>query len=220
MARHALYVFDAYGTLFDVHSAVGRYRGEIGPQADRLSDLWRTKQLEYTWVRTLTGAYRDFQALTEEALDYAAARCGAGLSPALRDSLLRAYETLEGFPDVRTTLAALKQGGARTAILSNGTPAMLEAATTSAGICDWLDATLSVDALRRYKTVPEVYEMVTRQFGVRRDEVSFQSSNRWDIAGATAFGFHTVWINRGGLPDEYADLPPSEVLPSLAGLAT
>lgn len=214
-----LYVFDAYGTLFDVHSAVGRHRNEIGPLADRLSEMWRSKQLEYTWIRTLTGTYRDFGALTAEALDYAAQRCG-GIAPACREALLAAYETLDAFPDVRPTLANLKARGARTAILSNGTPDMLAAAVASAGIGDLLDATLSVDHLRRYKTVPEVYAMATDHFHVAPGKVSFQSSNRWDIAGAVHFGFHGVWINRGELPDEYPDMAPAGILTSLLGLGS
>jgi 2-haloacid dehalogenase len=215
---HPLYVFDAYGTLFDVHSAVARHRVDVGPQADRLSEVWRAKQLEYTWIRTLSGAYRDFHALTGEALDYAAARCGVALSSGLRAALMSAYETLDAFADVRPCLTAIRASGARTAILSNGTPAMLASANGSAGIADLLDASLSIDGLRRFKTVPEVYALVTEHFGLGPESVSFQSSNRWDVAGAARFGFRAVWINRSGLPDEYRDMPPALVLPSLDGL--
>ena len=220
MASHQLYVFDAYGTLFDVHSAVARHRTEIGPLADRLSELWRGKQLEYTWVRTLIGGvYRDFRDLTGQALDHSAARCGLTLSPALRARLMAAYETLDAFGDVVPCLQALRAAGARTAILSNGTPGMLTSALASAGITDLMDASLSIDGLRRYKTVPEVYALVTDHFGVEPAAVSFQSSNRWDVAGAQRFGFHAVWINRTGQPEEYLDMPPARVLPSLDGLA-
>ena len=220
MASHSLYVFDAYGTLFDVHSAVARHRDEIGPLADRLSELWRGKQLEYTWIRTLIGGvYRDFHDLTGEALDHSAARCGVTLSPALRDRLMSAYETLDAFADVVGCLEALRAAGARTAILSNGTPSMLASALASAGIAHLMDASLSIDSLRRYKTVPEVYALVTEYFGVEPSAVSFQSSNRWDVAGAARFGFRAVWINRTGQPDEYTDMPPARVLPSLEGLA-
>lgn len=217
MTAHPVYAFDAYGTLFDVHAAVGRHRAEIGPQADRLSEIWRAKQLEYTWVRTHMGAYRDFRALTAEALDFAAARCG-GITPPARSALLDAYERLDAYADVKPALMALKTAGVKTAILSNGTPAMLESAMEAAGIAGLIDACLSVDALRAFKAVPAVYELVTRRFGCLPGEVSFQSSNRWDIAGAVKFGFDGVWINRTGQPDEYADLAPSRVLPGLAGL--
>ena len=213
----SVYVFDAYGTLFDVHSAVTRHRDRIGGAAERLSDLWRTKQLEYTWVRALSGAYADFAALTEQALDFAAARCG-GLDPNLRADLLDAYRRLDAYPDVRPALTALRAKGARLAILSNGTPAMLETAVGSAGLDGLFEHVLSVDALRTYKTHADVYRLVDARFGVAREEVSFQSSNRWDIAGAARFGFATVWINRTGQPDEYRDLPPGRVLSSLAGL--
>ena len=217
----SVYVFDAYGTLFDVHSAVARHRDRIGDRigdAERLSDLWRTKQLEYTWVRALAGAYADFAALTEQALDFAAARSG-GLDPDLRADLLDAYARLDAYPDVRPALTALRDAGARLGILSNGTPAMLETAVESAGLDGLFEHVLSVDALRTYKTAPEVYRLVESQFGVARDEVSFQSSNRWDIAGAARFGFATVWINRTGQPDEYRDFAPDRVLDSLVGLS-
>jgi 2-haloacid dehalogenase len=212
-----VYVFDAYGTLFDVHSAVARHAGEIGPEAARLSDLWRTKQLEYTWVRSLAGRYRDFEALTHDALDYAAARCG-GLSPALRDKLLAAYAVLDAYPDAAVILDALRARGARTAILSNGTPAMLDRAVNSAGLAARLDAVLSVDGLNIYKTAPGPYALIGDRFGTAPAQVCFLSSNRWDIAGATAFGLRCVWVNRLGLPDEYSELAPAAVVGSLDGL--
>lgn len=211
-------VFDAYGTLFDVHAAVARHAQEIGPQAERLSELWRVKQLEYCWVRSLAGAYRDFAELTRDALFYAAARCG-GLNPALLGRLLAAYETLDAYPDARPALAALKAKGAALAILSNGSPAMLGRAVEAAGLSDLLDATISVDEIGVYKTAPQVYALATARFGVAPDEVSFQSSNRWDIAGAARFGFRTVWVNRTGLPDEYRDLPPDRIVRGLDELA-
>ena len=213
-----LYAFDAYGTLFDVHSAVARHAQEIGPQAERLSELWRAKQLEYCWVRSLAGAYRDFAELTRDALFFAAARCG-GLSPALLGRLLAAYEALDAFADVRPALVALKARGAALAILSNGSPAMLARAVEAAGLADLLDATISVDEIGLYKTAPQVYALAGARFGLQPAEVSFQSSNRWDIAGAARFGFRTVWVNRTGAPDEYRDLPPDRIVGGLDELA-
>jgi 2-haloacid dehalogenase len=213
----AIYVFDAYGTLFDVHSAVGRHRDLVGPQADRLSELWRTKQLEYTWVRSLMGAHRDFWTLTAEALDHAAARVG-GISGEARVALLDAYRTLSAYRDVRPALERLKGQGARTAILSNGTPQMLEDAVIAAGLHDVLDDVLSIEAVHIFKTDPRTYGQMTRRFDCNRADISFQSSNRWDIAGAVQFGCVGVWINRTGQPDEYGDLAPSRVLPDLSGL--
>jgi 2-haloacid dehalogenase len=212
-----LYVFDAYGTLFDVHSAVARHREAIGPQADRLSEIWRIKQLEYTWVRSLADVYRDFEVLTAEALDVAAALCG-GIAPELRTSLLDAYRHLDAFPDVPPALDALRARGVKTAILSNGTPDMLAAAVESAGLESRFDAVLSVDPLGIYKTARDAYRLVEKRFGIGPEETSFQSSNRWDIAGARAFGLRCVWINRTGQPDEYADLAPAAVLKTLDGL--
>ena len=217
MTAQTLYIFDAYGTLFDVHSAVARHRALVGAEADRLSEIWRTKQLEYTWTRSLMGAHRDFWALTEDALDFAAARCG-GLSSEARAKLLSAYETLDAFADVAPTLAALKARGARLAILSNGTPAMLDSAVRSAGLADLLEPSISVEEVGVFKTDFRVYERVGARFGVAPDAVSFQSSNRWDIAGAAKFGFRAVWINRSKAPDEYRDMPPAAVLDGLAGL--
>lgn len=212
-----LYAFDAYGTLFDVHSATAALRERIGPQADRLSEIWRSKQLEYTWVRTLAGAYQDFAALTEQALDFAIARCG-GLAGDVRSDLLKSYETLSAFDDVRPALAGLRQAGAKVVILSNGTPAMLASAVAAAGIGDLIDRIISVDPLRRYKTAADVYALAAAPDNPAACNVSFQSSNRWDIAGAKKFGFRTVWVNRTSQPDEYQDLPADHVIGSLSQL--
>ncbi|MYZ48392.1 haloacid dehalogenase type II [Propylenella binzhouense] len=212
----AVYLFDAYGTLFDVHSAVRRHAGGIGAEAERLSALWRAKQLEYSWVRSLMGRYRDFWALTEEALDYALASCGVDAS--FRPGLLDAYRSLDCYPEVPAVLDTLRRRGARLAILSNGSPDMLQAALRASGLADLFDAVLSADEAQCYKTGAAVYELATTRFRLYPEAISFQSSNRWDVAGATAFGFRTIWINRSGAPDEYPDLPPSATLASLSGL--
>jgi 2-haloacid dehalogenase len=214
---HSIFVFDAYGTLFDVHSAVARHRDAIGAQADRLSAIWRTKQLEYTWVRSLMGAYRDFETVTAEALDFAATSCG-GIDPPVREGLLQAYQQLEAFADVRPTLQALRKNGARTAILSNGTPKMLATACAAAELTDLFDAVLSVEAVQIFKTHRRVYDLVGAHFHCPNKEVSFQSSNRWDVAGAARYGFHSVWINRSLQPDEYFDHRPTRIIASLAHL--
>ena len=159
-----------------------------GPDADRFSDIWRTKQLEYTWTLTLAGHYADFWTLTERALDYAFARVPT-VDRALRPRLLDAYLELDAFPDARPALAELKARGARLAILSNGSPRMLEAIVAASGLTGLLDAVLSVDVLRLYKPRPEVYALVTRHFGVKAQDIAFVSSNRWDVMGAASFGF-------------------------------
>ncbi|MCI5073570.1 haloacid dehalogenase type II [Oricola sp.] len=211
------FVFDAYGTLFDVHAAVRRHADTLGPDGQRLSELWRTKQLEYSWVRTMMGSYTDFWRLTEEALDFALAVMPQ-IDPSCRDTLLEAYWRLDCYPEVPEVLARLRDRGARTAILSNGSSDMIAAAVDSAGIGDLFDAVLSVDAVKIFKTAPEVYQMVTDTFDIQPAEVSFQSSNRWDIAGAHRFGFHTVWINRAGLPNEYLNYGPASEVSDLTAL--
>jgi 2-haloacid dehalogenase len=214
---HPAYVFDAYGTLFDVHAAVRRHAREIGPDGQLLSDIWRAKQLEYSWVRTLMGSYRDFWELTEQALDFAFRKVPSA-DLGLRQKLLDAYWRLDCYPEVPAVLKALKVAGARIAILSNGSPAMLESAVRSAALENAVDDIFSVDAIKRFKTDPGVYDLVTTAWRLYPNAVSFQSSNRWDVAGAARFGFRTVWINRTGQPDEYADHSPSLILPSLEGL--
>lgn len=208
------FVFDAYGTLFDVHAAIGRHRAAAGPDADRFSDLWRGKQLEYTWTLTLAGRYLDFWTLTERALDFAFARFPS-VDKALKPKLLDAYLTLDAFPDARAVLRDLEARGETTAILSNGTPKMLAAAVAAAGI--ELDAVLSVDGIRIYKPRPEAYALVTNHFTLAPTDIVFVSSNRWDVMGAAAFGFRTAWINRARMPEEY-EPAPAAVLADLGGL--
>ena len=214
---HKVYVFDAYGTLFDVHSAIARHAGAIGPEAARLSETWRIKQIEYTWNYALMGRWRDFRDLTAAALDAAAAMHG-GLPGGMRDQLIAAYEELDAYPDVAPTLTALRARGAKTAILSNGSRDMLANGTRAAGLDDLLDAVISVDEVRIFKTSPAVYALVEARFGVKPPEAAFQSSNRWDVAGAKAFGFHVNWVNRTGKPDEYLDLAPDRVIETLDAL--
>ena len=212
------FVFDAYGTLFNVHAAISRNREAIGAQADAFSALWRSKQLEYTWTNTLAGRYEDFWTLTQAALDFCFASMPS-VDSTLRPRLLDAYMTLDPFPDAQSTLRVLKERGERTAILSNGSPAMLDAAVRAARVGELLDAVLSVDTLRIYKPRPEVYALVTQAFACKPADVVFVSSNRWDVMGAASFGFRTAWVNRVGLPDEYTGPPPPTVLSDLAALA-
>jgi 2-haloacid dehalogenase len=210
-------VFDAYGTLFDVHAAVMAHAARIGPDAAALSQMWRAKQLEYSWVRSLIGRYRDFWSLTEEALDHALARHPA-VDKGLRPDLLDAYRSLAAYPEVPAVLAGLRARGLKTAILSNGSPEMLASAVASAGVGELLHAVISVHALRHFKPPPAAYAPVEAELGVTPSQVLFVSSNRWDVAGAQAFGFACAWVNRAGLPNEYDDMPPGIVLSDLNGL--
>jgi 2-haloacid dehalogenase len=215
--RPRVVVFDAYGTLFDVHSAVMRHEAAIGPQARALSALWRAKQLEYSWVLSLVGDYRDFWQLTQEALDHALAAFPA-VDTGLRPDLLGAYRVLDAYPEARGVLERLRAAGFATAILSNGEPAMLADAAASSGLGAALDAILSVESVRVFKTAPAAYRLVTSHFGCAAGEVLFVSSNRWDVAGAAAFGFTPLWINRAGNPPEYPGLEPVATLPDLTGV--
>ncbi len=209
-------VFDAYGTLFDVHSAVGRLRPQIGAQADELSQLWRTKQLEYSWLRALMGRHADFWQVTGDALDYALARTGVGAS--VREPLMRAYLTLEAYPEVADVLRRLRAAGLKLAILSNGEPAMLAAAVDNAGIGALLDAVLSVEEVGVYKPDPRVYRLAVDRLSLRPDQVAFQSSNAWDVHGAASFGLRPVWINRFGAPAERLPGAAEHALRDLSGL--
>ena len=211
------FVFDAYGTLFDFHAAVSRHNAAAGPDATAFSELWRQKQIEYTWTHTLAGRYEEFWTLTQRALDYCFERFPS-VDRTLRGDLLDAYLNLDAFPDALFVLRELKARGERTAILTNGSPAMVGSAVQAAGLGAVLDDVLSVDTVRMFKPRPEVYALVTREFNCPADQVAFVSSNRWDAFGATAFGFRTVWINRGRAPDEYPGFPPAAVASDLTAL--
>jgi 2-haloacid dehalogenase len=209
-------VFDAYGTLFDVHSAVGRLRPQIGTHADALSQLWRTKQLEYSWLRALMGRHADFWQVTGEALDYALAR--AEVDASVREPLMQAYLTLEAYPEVGDVLRRLRAAGLKLAILSNGEPAMLAAAVENAGIGALLNAVISVEEAGVYKPDPRVYRLAVDRLAVRADQIAFQSSNAWDVNGAACFGLRPVWINRFGAPAERLPGEAEHKLRDLSGL--
>ena len=194
-------VFDAYGTLFDVHAPAAALAAELGENAPAISAQWRTKQLEYTWLRSLMGRYADFSQVTADALDYALEANGLSGSP-VREKLLTLYTSLAAYPDAAPCLTALKNAGARTGILSNGSPSMLAAAVTSAKLGAFLDCILSVDAVRIYKPSPAVYPLACTAFGAEPDEIAFVSANGWDCAGAAAFGFRVIHVNRFDQVDE------------------
>ncbi|WP_158045093.1 haloacid dehalogenase type II [Skermanella pratensis] len=188
-------VFDAYGTLLDVRSATGRLAGEMGDKADRVGTVWRTRQLEYTWLLSLMGEHRDFWQVTGDALDFALD--AAGLDDAgLKHRLMERYLSLDCYADVAPVLSELRLAGLKTAILSNGTPGMLAAGVESAGIADGLDAVLSVEEVGVYKPHPSVYQLACDRLGLARERICFVSSNGWDVAGAAHFGFQAVWLNR------------------------
>jgi 2-haloacid dehalogenase len=215
-------IFDAYGTLFDVAAAARIAASEPGAEAwathwpDLAAD-WRRKQLEYTWIRAAAGAHADFWHVTQDGLDWAMARQGL-CDPALRTRLLALYRELAAFPEVPGTLAALRAAGQRCAILSNGSPSMLEAAIRSAGIDDLIEAALSVEEVGVFKPDARVYALVEARLGVRPSETLFVSSNGWDACAGAAFGFVAVWVNREGAPIDRLHGKPAHVLPDLTGL--
>ncbi|MGO9986726.1 MAG: haloacid dehalogenase type II [Rhodomicrobium sp.] len=208
-------VFDAYGTLFDVHAPAAALASELGERGPAISAQWRAKQLEYTWLRSLMGRYADFAQVTADALDTVLAANGLSASP-VRDKLLTLYTSLAAYPDAAPCLQALKSAGARTGILSNGSHAMLAAAVTSAKLGGLLDYVLSVDPVRIYKPSPKVYDLAPNAFGVEPGQIAFVSANGWDCAGAAAFGFRVIHVNRFNQPDERLGAPPEAHVLSLS----
>ena len=212
-------VFDAYGTLFDVAAAARQAASEpefphLQDSWTKLADHWRLKQLQYTWLRAITQAHCDFWQVTQEGLDWAL-EASALEDPELRERLLQLYWELSAYPEVPDMLATLKSRGLQTAILSNGSPDMLNGAVESAGIEEVLDDVLSVESVGIFKPDASVYELVTKRFNCARDDVLFVSSNGWDAAGSTGFGFRTVWVNRAGEPMDRLPWTPHHVLSDL-----
>ncbi|WP_421997772.1 haloacid dehalogenase type II [Reyranella sp.] len=224
LSRIEICVFDAYGTLFDFNSAVARHRAAIGPRADALSEMWRSKQIQYTWLRNGMGAYAPFWQVTGEALDHCLEAHGIG-EAGVRDKLMGAYLALDPFAEVPSMMSRLKAAGMRTAILSNGNPELLDPMVAASGLGDRLDAVLSVDEAGVFKPDPRVYRLVEARCGVTPDRVCFLSSNCWDAHGAAHFGFSTVWVNRAGAPDDrlpgktVAEVRDLSQLPALLGIA-
>jgi 2-haloacid dehalogenase len=210
-------VFDAYGTLFDYASAAARCRDVLGDRLDPLTALWRDKQLQYTWLRALQSRHADFWQVTGDALDFALETLGLD-NPELRARLMDLYRTLDVFPEVPAMLQRLKAVGLKTAILSNGSPDMLEAAINKAGIGDLLDAVLSVESVGVYKPHPKVYQLAVDRLAIPARAILFQSSNAWDAHAASAFGMRVVWCNRYGQRPERLPGKPDHEIASLAEL--
>jgi len=217
-------VFDAYGTLFDVNAAAAHCADDLGDKWQPLAEVWRNKQLQYTWLRSLMRRHVDFWQVTTDALDYAMDTMGVS-DAALRQKLLDLYMQLDAYDEVKDVLTSLKDAGLKTGILSNGSPDMLASAVSNAGLDDVLDVSLSVEDVGIYKPDPSVYQMVIDHFSIAPEAVSFQSSNAWDAAGAATFGFRVVWVNRfGRAPERLPDQPDFEVktlaeLPAIVGLS-
>ena len=216
-------VFDAYGTLFDVNSAAAQAKDALGERWQPLADTWRTKQLQYTWLRGLMGRHADFWQVTGDALDFAMTSLGIDDS-SLRERLMGLYLRLEAYPEVKSTLSCLKTAGMKVAILSNGSPKMLSAAVENSGISGLLDAVLSVQQVGVFKPHPSVYRLAVDQLAVTSQQICFLSSNGWDAHAAKAFGFHVVWCNRlRQVPERIPERPDGEIdtlaaLPEILGI--
>ena len=208
-------VFDAYGTLFDVHSLVELCEQIWPGKGAALSQLWRAKQLEYTWQRSLMRRYEDFARITEAGLRYACAALGLQLDEERRRALMGAYLKLSTFPEVRGALAALKAWKLKLAILSNGSAAMLRPLVANAGLRSLMGIVISVDPKKIYKPAPAVYRLATQRLRVPKTAIGFVSSNCWDACGAKSFGFRTFWINRGDAPVDELGAAPDHVIKSL-----
>jgi len=211
-------VFDAYGTLFDVAAAAAHCRDDLGDKADALAALWRTKQLEYTWLRSLMGEYVDFWQVTSDGLDYALETLGLDGNVPLREKLQSLYMKLDAYPEVPAMLKALNAGGLKCAILSNGSPKMLASAVENAGIADDLVDNYSVDQLGIYKPTPKVYQMAVDGLIVAKERICFMSSNAWDASAAANFGFRVVWVNRFGQKKERLPGDPEHEITNLSEL--
>ena len=192
---------DAYGTLFDVTAAAAHCKNELGDKWERLADVWRMKQLNYTWLRSLMGEYVEFLQVTEDALDFAMETLDID-NEALKQRLMSLYEELDAYPEVPEVLQKLKERGITTAILSNGTAQMLRAAVRSAGVESYLDHVISVDQLKIYKPHPTVYRLAVDKLSLPAEQICFMSSNAWDVSGGANYGFQAVWINRLGQNQE------------------
>ncbi len=209
-------VFDAYGTLFDVHSVISACNQNFPGQGPALSQAWRAKQLEYTWLRSLMGRYEDFWHVTESALSFACKTLNLQCPPATSAQLMEAYLHLDSYPEVKQALNSLSEYSL--AILSNGSPRMLQAAVESAGLQGIFSRVISVDEVKIYKPSPRVYRLASQKLRVAKAAIGFVSSNFWDIAGAKAFGLRTYWVNRSRAVAEELGIVPDATVSSLAEL--
>jgi 2-haloacid dehalogenase len=207
-------LYDAYGTLWDVHSVMKRCEACWPGKGMQVSQLWRVKQLEATWLRTLMGRYVPFSTVTREALAFACDSLGLSLQKDHESELMAEYRKLATFPDVADAL--MKKPAAKTGILSNGSPDMLEPLVKHSGLK--FDAVLSVDEVKLFKPAPQVYQLAVEHFGVAKERIGFVTSNFWDAAGAKSFGFNVYWINRAGAAAERLGFQPDRVLKTLAAL--
>jgi 2-haloacid dehalogenase len=210
-------IFDAYGTLYDVHSVYARTEELCPGKGDLITQIWRLKQLEYTWLQTSMQEYRDFEVITRASLIFALHAAGVEPRESITEPLFDKYLDLDPFPDAKAALEALKRRGYKLAILSNGSTNMLAALVKNSGLDAFLDAAISVDGAGKFKPHPDCYALVEKTLGLKKDEVMFVSSNGFDVAGAKHFGFTVIWIRRGGAPAPSGPVLPAQMYRLLRG---
>ncbi|MCA1055009.1 haloacid dehalogenase type II [Rossellomorea aquimaris] len=216
MPKIKAFIFDAYGTLFDVHSVMEKCNELFPGKGESISGIWRQKQLEYSFLRQLMGRYTTFREITKDALRYACKEAGAELSRDAEEELMASYLKLKHYDETEEVLEKLKSH--QTAIFSNGSFDMLSPLVEQSPFASLLDEVLSVDEIKQFKPTPMSYQLVLDKLGVRREEVLFMSSNTWDIAGASSFGFHTAWINRKGVTMDELGVEPDYEYRDLRGI--
>ncbi|WP_347550984.1 haloacid dehalogenase type II [Pseudalkalibacillus hwajinpoensis] len=212
------FVFDAYGTLFDVFSVMEKCEELFPNKGDQINQTWRQKQLEYSYLRQMMGKYRPFSEVTRDALRFAVANAGAELNQENEESLLEAYKKLAVYDEVPGVLKDLKEKGMTLAIFSNGSHDMLDSLVKQSPLADYLDHIISADDIKQYKPTPASYTLALDSLELKREEILFMSSNGWDISGAKNFGFNTAWINRPEKPVEQLNLEPDTIYADLTGI--
>jgi 2-haloacid dehalogenase len=209
-------IFDAYGTLFDVNSAAEKYKDKIGDKWESFANYWRTTQLEYTWLRSLMDRHKDFWQVTEDSLDKSMK--AFKIDPSMRNELLELYKILSTFSEVKEVLKALKEKNYRLAILSNGTPTLLNELVKSNNLDNIFDDIFSIEEVGIYKPDSKVYDMPIKKYKIQKDEVAFLSANTWDVSGAGNYGYSSIWVNRNNNIFDNLDYKPKNVVKNLKQL--
>ena len=206
-------IFDAYGTLFDVNSAAEKCKDKIGDKWEPFANFWRTTQLEYTWLRSLMKRHKDFWQITEDSLDKS--MMAFNINPKMKDELLNLYKVLSPFQEVPKTLKTLKEKNFKLAILSNGTPSLLNELVKSNNLDNLFDDLFSIEEVKIYKPDSKVYDLPIKKYGIKKNEVAFLSANTWDVSGAGNYGYQSIWINRNNNIFDNLDYKPNNQVKSL-----
>jgi len=211
-------IFDAYGTLFDVNSAAEKCKDKIGDKWEPFANFWRTTQLEYTWLRSLMKRHKDFWQITEDSLDKS--MMAFNINPKMKDELLNLYKVLSPFQEVPETLKALKEKNFKLAILSNGTPSLLNQLVKSNNLDNLFDDLFSIEEVKIYKPDSKVYDLPIKKYEIKKNEVAFLSANTWDVSGAGNYGYNAIWVNRNNNIFDYLDYKPNNQIKSLTELTS